>query len=178
MTLRMVLVLFADHTMPDSSEMIGALSDGNASGSLGSLGLNSTVHGDDADEQQGAMEVPHPVVTAEPQHVQPGANGEPPPTLFASNDGPIGSGSGNVTLPAPTKPPNLPSRSYASKHRSVGGGKAISKHGLFPSTSKAGETCTCENAQRNSHAPRSTTQNGSARAARSGPLVTYFRTCS
>ena len=70
--------------------MIDALSDGNASGSLGSLGLNSTAHGDDADEQQGAMEgthpvitdESHPVVTAEPQHDQPGANGEPPPTLF------------------------------------------------------------------------------------------------
>ena len=82
--------------MSDSSKMIDALSDGNANGSLGSLGLNSTAHGDDADEQQGAMEgthpvvtdEPHPVVTAEPQHDQPGANGEPPPTLFASNDGP------------------------------------------------------------------------------------------
>jgi len=112
--------------MSDSSKMIDALSDGNANGSLGSLGLNSTAHGDDADEQQGAMEgthpvitdESHPVVTAEPQHDQPGANGEPPPTLFASNDGPIGSGSGNATPPAPTKPPNLPSRSYASEHRS------------------------------------------------------------
>ena len=44
--------------MSDSSKMIDALSDGNANGSLGSLGLNSTAHGDDADEQQGAMEGP------------------------------------------------------------------------------------------------------------------------
>ena len=47
--------------MSDSSKMIDALSDGNANGSLGSLGLNSTAHGDDADEQQGAMEGTHPV---------------------------------------------------------------------------------------------------------------------
>ena len=40
-----------DHTMPDSHEMIDALSDGNASGSPGSLGLSSTLHGDNADEQ-------------------------------------------------------------------------------------------------------------------------------
>ena len=105
--------------------MIDALSDGNANGSLGSLGLNSTAHGDDADEQQGAMEgthpvitdESHPVVTAEPQHDQPGANGEPPPTLFASNDGPIGSGSGNATPPAPTKSSILPSRLYEHRHK-------------------------------------------------------------
>ena len=68
--------------MSDSSKMIDALSDGNANGSLGSLGLNSTAHGDDADEQQGAMEGTHPVVTDEPHPV-----------------GPIGSGSGNATPP-------------------------------------------------------------------------------
>ena len=50
-------------------KIIDALSDGYAHGSSGSLGLNSTVHGDDADEQLGAMEVPHPVVTAEPHPV-------------------------------------------------------------------------------------------------------------
>jgi len=46
--------------MPDSHEMIDALSDGNANDSPGSLGLNSTLLGDDADEQQEAMEVTHP----------------------------------------------------------------------------------------------------------------------
>ena len=66
--------------MPDSPEMkiIDALSDGYAHGSS-----NSTVHGDDADEQQGAMagphpvvtDEPHPVVTAKPQHTGGGDDG-------------------------------------------------------------------------------------------------------
>ena len=66
--------------MSDSPEMkiIDALSDGYAHGSS-----NSTVHGDDADEQQGAMagphpvvtDEPHPVVTAKPQHTGGGDDG-------------------------------------------------------------------------------------------------------
>jgi hypothetical protein len=110
--------------MPDSQEIIGALSDGNAHGSPGSLGLSTTAHGNGADEQKGATEElrpvvadePHPVVTDEPQPGQPGADGEPPPTFFASKDGPTGPGPGNATPTARTKPPNLPSRSYASGH--------------------------------------------------------------
>ena len=48
----------AFYTTPDSYEIIDPLSDGNADGS--SLGLNSTVHGDGAEEQQGVTEVPPP----------------------------------------------------------------------------------------------------------------------